>query len=56
MIEIVLSVCMLADPAKCKDVHLSYAAESTNITPQQCMMNGQPVDISLNIEVNFNLR
>jgi hypothetical protein len=42
MIEIVLSVCMLADPAKCKDVHLSYAAESTNITPQQCMMNGQP--------------
>lgn len=41
MIEIVMLVCMLADPAKCKDVHLSYVAESTNVTPQQCMMNGQ---------------
>lgn len=41
MIEIVLSVCMLADPAKCKDVHLSYMAESQQVTPHQCMLYGQ---------------
>ncbi len=41
MIEIVLSVCMLADPARCKDVHLSYMAEGQGVTPHQCMMYGQ---------------
>lgn len=40
MIEIVLSVCMLADPNRCKDVHLSYMSEG-DVTPQQCMLYGQ---------------
>jgi hypothetical protein len=39
MIEVVAMVCFMNDPAKCKDVHLSFAAES--VTPQQCMMYGQ---------------
>ena len=39
MIEIVLMVCMIDDPAKCKDVRLSYMADA--VTPQQCMMYGQ---------------
>ena len=41
MIEIVLLVCMLADPGKCKDVRLTFAVESITVTPQQCMVNGQ---------------
>lgn len=41
MIEIVLSVCMLADPSRCKDVHLSYMAEGQGVTPHQCMLYGQ---------------
>lgn len=41
MIEIVLSVCMLADPGRCKDVHLTYMAEAQAITPHSCMMYGQ---------------
>lgn len=39
MIEIVISVCLIAEPANCKDVNLSYMAES--ITPYQCMLHGQ---------------
>jgi hypothetical protein len=39
MIEIVLSVCMIDAPERCKDVRLSYMADS--VTPQQCMMYGQ---------------
>lgn len=41
MIEIAMVVCLLADPAKCKDVHLSFASEGAAVTPQQCMLNGQ---------------
>lgn len=41
MIEIVVSVCLIADPEKCRDVHLSYMAEAQAVTPQQCMMYGQ---------------
>jgi hypothetical protein len=40
MIEIVLSVCTIQEPARCKDVHLSYMAE--NVTTSQCMRYGQP--------------
>jgi hypothetical protein len=40
MIEIVLAVCMIEEPARCKDVHLTYMAE--NVTPFQCMRYGQP--------------
>ncbi len=36
MIEVVAMVCFIQDPTKCKEVHLSFAAES--VTPQQCMM------------------
>lgn len=39
MIEILLSVCFVQEPSKCKDVHLTYAADS--VTPHQCMMFGQ---------------
>jgi len=40
MIEIVLSVCMVLEPERCKDVQLTYMAE--NVTPFQCMRYGQP--------------
>ena len=39
MIELVFAVCMIDQPSRCKDVHLNFEAE--NVTPQQCMMNGQ---------------
>jgi len=39
MIEVVAIVCSIQVPNRCKDVHLSFAAES--VTPQQCMMYGQ---------------
>lgn len=42
MIEIVLSVCMIADPGKCKDVLLSFTSEQQHVTPQQCMAQGMP--------------
>jgi len=40
MLELVLSVCHVADPSRCKDVHLNFAEE--NVTPYQCLMHGQP--------------
>jgi hypothetical protein len=43
MIELVLSVCLLDDPSRCKDVALTYSAE--NLTPMQCLMQS-PVEIS----------
>lgn len=39
MIELVLSVCLVADPTRCKDVGLQYAE---NMTPFQCAMRAQP--------------
>ena len=39
MIVLVLSVCLMAEANTCKDVHLTYSAES--VTPMQCMMGGQ---------------
>lgn len=39
MIEIVMSVCLIDAPDRCKDVRLSYMAES--VTPFECMMYGQ---------------
>ena len=39
MIEILVSVCMVNDPAQCKDVHLNFMAES--VTPMECMVLGQ---------------
>lgn len=39
MLELVVSVCLLDDPARCKDVSLAYADET--LTPMQCMMGAQ---------------
>jgi hypothetical protein len=39
MIEIVLSVCLLANPSDCKDVSLSQMGEK--VTPYACMFRGQ---------------
>jgi hypothetical protein len=39
MVEIVIAVCLINDPARCKDVRLTYMADS--YTPMQCMMYGQ---------------
>ena len=39
MLELVLSVCQIADPAHCKDVRLNFAEE--NVTPMQCLMGSQ---------------
>jgi hypothetical protein len=40
MIELVVSVCLIDNPTKCKDVSLVYMAES--VTPMQCMMMSPP--------------
>jgi len=39
MLELVVSVCLANEPARCKDVSLTYMSEST--TPMQCMMMSQ---------------
>jgi hypothetical protein len=40
MIELLISVCLIHQPATCKDVHLSYVAEA--LTPYACLMRAQP--------------
>jgi hypothetical protein len=40
MLELMVSVCLINDPARCKEVSLTYSAES--LTPMQCMMGAQP--------------
>jgi hypothetical protein len=40
MIELIISVCLIGQAERCKDVHLTYTAQS--VTPMQCMMSGQP--------------
>jgi hypothetical protein len=49
MLELVVSVCLFADPAKCKDVRLNFAEE--NVTPMQCVMNGQ-IEIAKWVDVH----
>ncbi len=39
MLELVVSVCLVAEPDRCKDVSLVFDADS--VTPMQCMMGGQ---------------
>jgi hypothetical protein len=39
MIELVLSICLIAEPSRCKDVHLTFMEGAD--TPHACMMNGQ---------------
>ncbi len=43
MLELVVSVCLLSDPNKCKDVSLVYMAEG--MTPMQCLMQS-PAEIA----------
>lgn len=40
MLELIMSVCLISDPSKCKDVHLQFTEES--LTPYACVMKGQP--------------
>lgn len=40
MIELLVSVCLIAEPEKCKDVSLVFDADS--VTPMQCLMGAQP--------------
>lgn len=40
MLELILTVCLLAEPEKCKDVTLTMVSEHS-VTPQQCFHNGQ---------------
>lgn len=39
MIEIVLSVCLLANPSDCKEISLAQMGEK--VTPYACMFRGQ---------------
>lgn len=39
MIELTMAVCTLASPYYCKDVHLTFEAQSVSIT--QCALFGQ---------------
>ena len=39
MIELIVSVCMISDPAHCKDVRLNFAEQ--NVSARECMFNGQ---------------
>lgn len=40
MLELVLMVCLITDPSRCKDVALTYSAESVN--PYTCVTRAQP--------------
>jgi hypothetical protein len=39
MIELVVAVCMIDQPARCKDVTLNF--EGQRVSAEQCMFNGQ---------------
>lgn len=40
MLELLVSVCLIDEPSRCKDVSLTFSVES--MTPMQCMMGAQP--------------
>lgn len=40
MIVLILSVCLISEADRCKDVHLTYSSE--NLTPAQCLIGAQP--------------
>jgi hypothetical protein len=40
VIELLLAVCLIDNPATCKNVSLTYSAEA--LTPMQCMMRAEP--------------
>ena len=39
MLELVVSVCMISEPARCKDVRLNFIEQT--VTPHECFFNGQ---------------
>jgi hypothetical protein len=39
MFEILVSVCFIAEPGRCRDVRLDFVAD--NVTPRQCLTVGQ---------------
>lgn len=39
MIELVISVCLIAEPLRCKDVNLVF--DGDGLSPMQCMMGAQ---------------
>jgi hypothetical protein len=39
VIELIFSACLIAAPADCKEVHLTFA--EPNVTPMVCMFGGQ---------------
>lgn len=39
MIEVIMTVCALANPSQCEEQHLQYAAQGSL---RQCTMNAQP--------------
>lgn len=39
MIELVMAVCLIDQPSRCKDVHLNFEADS--VTVRQCTIFGQ---------------
>lgn len=39
MIEIAAAVCLITSPERCRDITLTFDADS--VTPFTCMMNGQ---------------
>ncbi len=41
MLEIIASVCLMVEPGKCKDVHLTFVTEAEAVTQQQCFFFGQ---------------
>jgi hypothetical protein len=40
LIEMLVAVCLIDCPTKCRDVRLTYAREA--LTPLQCLMQAQP--------------
>ena len=40
LIEMLVAVCLIDEPATCRDVSLTYSRES--LTPMQCLMQAQP--------------
>lgn len=40
MIALVMSVCLIGEPSRCKEVSLTFDAD--NATPMQCNLFGQP--------------
>jgi hypothetical protein len=39
MLELVVAVCLIDNPAQCKDIHLALDAQ--NVSQRQCVMRGQ---------------